>query len=72
MDIVTNLANGFMNLFRQGGVTFTNLVTGIVPLLIMLLVAMNALIQLIGQERVERVARKSAKIRSRAILSFRL
>ncbi|BCG57822.1 MULTISPECIES: PTS glucitol/sorbitol transporter subunit IIC [Paenibacillus] len=61
MDIVTNLANGFMNLFRQGGVTFTNLVTGIVPLLIMLLVAMNALIQLIGQERVERVARKSAK-----------
>ncbi|AKG33662.1 PTS glucitol/sorbitol transporter subunit IIC [Paenibacillus durus] len=61
MEIVTNLANGFMNLFRQGGVTFTNLVTGIVPLLIMLLVAMNALIQLIGQERVERVARKSAK-----------
>lgn len=61
MDIITNLASGFMNLFRQGGETFMSLVTGIIPLLIMLLVAMNALIHLIGQERVERVARKSGR-----------
>lgn len=61
MDIVTKFANGFMDLFRAGGDTFIDLVTGIVPLLIMLLVAMNALIRLVGEERVERVAKKSGK-----------
>ncbi len=37
------------------------MVTDIVPLLIMLLVAMNALVRLVGEERVEKLARKSAK-----------
>ncbi|AIQ60118.1 PTS glucitol/sorbitol transporter subunit IIC [Paenibacillus borealis] len=61
MNVVTNLASGFMDLFRAGGETFMSLVTGIIPLLIMLLVAMNSLIQLIGQDKVEKVARKSAR-----------
>ncbi|WP_410513864.1 PTS glucitol/sorbitol transporter subunit IIC [Paenibacillus sp. BR2-3] len=61
MDIFVNLASGFMNLFRQGGETFMSLVTGIIPLLIMLLVAMNALIHLVGEKRVEKIAKKSGK-----------
>ncbi|WP_326832704.1 glucitol/sorbitol-specific PTS transporter subunit IIC [Bacillus nakamurai] len=61
MDIITKAANGFMNLFREGGETFVSLVTDIVPLLIMLLVAMNALIRFVGQERVEAIAKKSGK-----------
>ncbi|KMK95656.1 MULTISPECIES: PTS glucitol/sorbitol transporter subunit IIC [Rossellomorea] len=61
MDIVIKFAEGFMNLFRTGGETFVNLVTDIVPLLIMLLVAMNALVRLVGEERVEKLARKSGK-----------
>ncbi|MEC0300512.1 MULTISPECIES: PTS glucitol/sorbitol transporter subunit IIC [Peribacillus] len=61
MDWLTNAADGFMNLFRAGAETFVDLVTGIVPLLIMLLVAMNALIRLVGEERVERIAKKSSK-----------
>ena len=53
MDVVIKLAEGFMNLFRHGGEVFVDLVTSIVPLLIMLLVAMNALVRLVGEEKVE-------------------
>lgn len=61
MDIVIKLAEGFMNLFRHGGEVFMDLVTGIVPLLIMLLVAMNALVHFVGEKRVEQLAKKSGK-----------
>ncbi|MEK3993099.1 PTS glucitol/sorbitol transporter subunit IIC [Robertmurraya sp. FSL R5-0851] len=61
MELVIKAAEGFMNLFRHGGEVFVDLVTGIVPLLIMLLVAMNALVHFVGQERVEKLAKKSGK-----------
>lgn len=57
---IANVADGFMNLFRAGGDTFIAFVTGIVPLLVALLVVMNALIKFIGTERVEALARKSS------------
>lgn len=61
MKNVTWLAEKFMDLFRHGGEVFVGMLTDIVPLLIMLLVAMNALIRLIGEKRVEALARKSGK-----------
>lgn len=61
MDIVIKFAEGFMNLFRHGGEVFVGLVVDIVPLLIMLLVAMNALVHFVGEKRVEALAKKSAK-----------
>lgn len=57
---IANVADGFMNLFRAGGETFMAFVTGIVPLLVALLVIMNALIKLIGTEKIETLARKSS------------
>jgi PTS system glucitol/sorbitol-specific IIC component len=53
-------ADWFMNLFRAGGDVFIAFMTGIVPLLIALLVVMNAVIVMIGTEKVERFASKSA------------
>lgn len=61
MDVIINGAEQFMELFRHGGEVFVGMVTDIVPLLIMLLVAMNAIIKLVGEERVEKLARKSSK-----------
>lgn len=58
MESVSWFANGFMNLFQAGGETFLGWVSGILPMVICLMTAVNAVIKLIGEERVERVAKK--------------
>lgn len=54
-------ATAFIGLFETGAKTFTGLVTGIIPLLIVLMTAVNALVRLIGPERIDRVAAVGAK-----------
>lgn len=58
MDAVTWAANGFMSLFQAGGETFLGWVTGIIPMVICLMTAINSIIKLIGEDRVERFAKK--------------
>ncbi|WP_165212151.1 PTS glucitol/sorbitol transporter subunit IIC [Streptococcus tangpeifui] len=60
MNYVTKFAEGFMKLFQSGGDTFMSWMTSIVPVVLMLLVAMNALIALLGEERVNKLAAISA------------
>lgn len=60
MDFVVNFAEGFMNLFQTGADVFISWMGSIVPLVLMLLVAMNALISMMGEERVTSLARVSA------------
>jgi len=55
MQALAIAAEWFIGLFQQGGEVFASLVVGIVPLLIVLMTAVNALIQLIGPERIDRV-----------------
>ena len=57
MDYIVGLASGFMNLFTLGGEQFKSWVVGIVPTITVLLVLMNAIIALAGQERVDKLAR---------------
>ncbi|MDO5078292.1 PTS glucitol/sorbitol transporter subunit IIC [Streptococcus minor] len=61
MDFIINFAEGFMRLFQLGGDTFISWMTGIVPVVLMLLVAMNALIAILGEEKVNKLAQVSAK-----------
>jgi len=58
MEGITWLANGFMALFQAGGENFLSWVTSIIPMVVCLMTAVNAAIKLIGEERVERLARK--------------
>ena len=53
-------ADWFIGLFEAGAETFTGFVTGIVPLLIVLLTALYTVVNLIGEERVQGAARFAA------------
>ncbi|MDO5062755.1 MAG: PTS glucitol/sorbitol transporter subunit IIC [Peptostreptococcaceae bacterium] len=57
MDTLARLAEGFIGLFQAGGEQFTNLVKGILPTLIVLITGVNAIIQIVGEKRVERLIR---------------
>lgn len=61
MEALARFAEGFIGLFQAGGDTFLGLVTGIVPLLIVLMTAVNALISLIGPEKIDKVGEWAAR-----------
>ena len=61
MEVVSNIANGFIGLFNAGGETFMGWVTGIIPLVVCLMTAVNAIIKLVGTEKVENFAQKITK-----------
>lgn len=61
MEALARFAEGFIGLFQAGGNTFLGLVTGIVPLLIVLMTAVNALISLIGPEKIDKVGEWAAR-----------
>jgi PTS system glucitol/sorbitol-specific IIC component len=52
---LADAANWFIGLFNAGGDTFVGLVTGIVPTLIVLLTGVNALIRMIGPEKIDKL-----------------
>ncbi|MBM7652657.1 PTS glucitol/sorbitol transporter subunit IIC [Neobacillus cucumis] len=61
MDYIVIFAEGFMKLFQTGASTFLSWMKGIVPVVLLLMVAMNTLIQLIGEKRINRLAMASSK-----------
>ena len=56
MNHITKFAENFMKLFQLGGETFISWMTNIVPLVLMLLIAMNTLIAFLGEEKVNSLA----------------
>lgn len=58
--VLGDAAEGFIGLFQEGADTFVGFVTGIVPLLIILLTAFYTITNLVGEERVQRIARFAA------------
>ncbi len=61
MDFLVFLAEGFIGIFNQGGSTLMGLITGILPTLIVLLTFVNAIIALVGEEKVENFAKMTTK-----------
>ena len=58
MQEVNGFAEWFLGLFEKGGEVFADMMLNILPVLICLLVAMNALIRFVGQHRVDSLAQK--------------
>lgn len=63
MDFLVNLAQSFIGLFELGAKTLVGWMTTIVPKVLLLLVFMNALIALIGAERVNKFGKLCSKNR---------
>lgn len=61
MEFLVNLAEGFIGIFNAGGANLVGLITGILPTLIVLMTFVNALIALIGEERVQSIAQSLTK-----------
>ncbi|MDQ0202528.1 PTS glucitol/sorbitol transporter subunit IIC [Pectinatus haikarae] len=61
MEIIAALANGFIELFKAGAATFISWVTGIIPLVVVLMTAVSSIIKLIGEDRVYSVAQTATK-----------
>ncbi|MBP8921143.1 MAG: PTS glucitol/sorbitol transporter subunit IIC [Micropruina sp.] len=60
MNFLVEAAEWFINLFQAGAETFISWMTGIVPLILMLLIAMNSLIAIIGEDRINTFAARTA------------
>ena len=54
MDTLVLLAQGFIGLFNKGGETLYSWLISIIPTLVVLLVAMNSLVKMIGNDRIEK------------------
>ncbi len=61
MDAVSNFAAGFMSLFEAGGQQLMSWVTGIIPMVVCLMTAVNSVIKIIGEDRVEKFAKSITK-----------
>lgn len=61
LEMIASLAESFIGLFQEGGNVFMSLVTGILPTLIVLITAVNSLVKIIGEEKVEKAAKFATK-----------
>ncbi|MBU5439094.1 PTS glucitol/sorbitol transporter subunit IIC [Tissierella sp. MSJ-40] len=61
MEFLAKAAEWFIGLFQEGGNTFMGLVTGILPTLIVLITFVNAIIKLVGEDKVQKVATIATK-----------
>jgi PTS system glucitol/sorbitol-specific IIC component len=58
---IAKAAEWFIGLFQAGGETFLGLVTGIIPLLVVLLTVFNAVIRLIGPEKIDHLGEMAGR-----------
>lgn len=61
LNWLVSAAEWFIGLFQAGAETFLSWMSGIVPLVLVLLIAMNSMIALIGEDRIDKVAAKAGK-----------
>lgn len=63
MNFLIKLADGLTGIVGAGGENLVGLITGVLPNVLILLTLINALVVLIGEERVNAVAKKMTRFR---------
>lgn len=61
LGVLATAAEDFIKVFNEGGKVLLSLMGGILPTLIVLLTAVNALVRIIGPEKIENLGRKAAQ-----------
>jgi len=61
LGVLATAAEDFIKVFNKGGEVLLSLMGGILPTLIVLLTAVNALVRLIGAEKIEGLGRAAAR-----------
>ncbi|MBK7822396.1 MAG: PTS glucitol/sorbitol transporter subunit IIC [Tessaracoccus sp.] len=61
MQWLVAAAEWFVGLFQAGGEVFISMMTGIVPVVLVLLVAMNSVIALVGEDKINKLAQGAGK-----------
>lgn len=61
MQYIEWIGNNFIGLFEAGADVFIDFMTGIIPLLVVLLTFTNAVVSFIGEDRVDRWIKKSSR-----------
>lgn len=59
MEVIVKAAEAFIGLFKEGGKTLVGNITGILPLIAVIITVMNALLALIGEERVTKLSKRA-------------
>ncbi|MBD1383495.1 PTS glucitol/sorbitol transporter subunit IIC [Metabacillus arenae] len=62
MDFFIKLADGFMGMFQEGAEVLMGFITGIIPLLIVLITIVNAFIKIVGEDRIFSFMKAISKI----------
>ena len=63
MDFLIKIANGFTGMVSAGGTNLVGLITGVLPNVLILLTFINALIALIGEEKVMNFSKNLTRYR---------
>jgi PTS system glucitol/sorbitol-specific IIC component len=61
MELLTNLADDFIGMFQAGAEVLMGFITGIIPLLIVLITVVNAFIKIVGEDRIFRFMKAISK-----------
>lgn len=68
MDFLVKFAEGFIGMFQKGGENFIDMFAGIIPTRIYLILAVKALIKIIGEELSEKTGLTALRGKQREIL----
>ena len=61
MEALAKFAEGFIALFQEGANVFANIVIAVIPIMVVLMTAFNALIRLIGPEKIDKLGEKAGR-----------